>query len=148
MKDLNRLAIVSVDRLKDCSEPFAKELIKLWYDRELKGEAIVYEKSDRILGFILLEHKEGEIVNRGLYVRENFRGYGIGQSMLAYLHKSYCESHMIWTNITKGSEGIYNKFNYKILGERKEFGQYVAYYPESKTTKSKIQQLKNKVDGK
>lgn len=148
MKDLNRLAIVSVDKLKDCSEPFAKELITLWHNRKLRGEAIVYEKSDRILGFILLEHKEGEIVNRGLYVRENFRGYGIGQSMLTYLHKSYCKSHMIWTNITKGSEGIYYKFNYKVLGERKEFGQFIAYYPESKTTKSKIQQLKNKVDGK
>ncbi|HMS90905.1 MAG TPA: GNAT family N-acetyltransferase [Candidatus Absconditabacterales bacterium] len=147
MKDLNRLAIVSVDKLKDCSEPFAKELLTLWHNRKLRGEAIIYEKSDRILGFILLEHKEGEIVNRGLYVRENFRGYGIGQSMLTYLHKTYCKSHMIWTNITKGSEGIYHKFNYRVLGERKEFGQFIAYYPESKITESKIQQLKNKVDG-
>lgn len=148
MRELNRLAIVSVDKLKDCSEPFAKELIKLWYDRNLQGQAIIYEKSDKILGFILLEQKENEIVNRGMYVRENFRGYGIGQSMLAYLHYSYYKSHMIWTNITKGSEGIYHKFKYKILGERKEYDQYIAYYPESKTVKSKIQQLKNKVDGK
>lgn len=148
MKDLNRLAIVSVDRLKDYSEPFARDLIQLWYDRKLQGQVIIYEKSDSILGFMLVEVKESEIVNRGLYVRENFRGYGIGQAMIAYLHKSYCGSHMIWTNINKGSEGIYHKFNYKILGERREYNQYVAYYPDSKITKSKIQQLKNKVDGK
>jgi hypothetical protein len=147
MKDLNRLAIVSIDRLQDCSEPFAKDLIQLWYDRNLQGQVIIYEKSDRILGFMLVEVKESEVINRGLYVRENFRGYGIGQAMIAYLHKSYCGSHMIWTNINKGSEGIYQKFNYEILGERKEYGQYVAYYPESIITQEKIKQLKSKIDG-
>ena len=147
MKDLNRLVTVSVDSLQDCSEPFAKDLLQLWYDRNLQGELIIYEKSHSILGFILVEVKKDEVINRGLYVRENFRGYGIGQAMIAYLHSSYCGSHMIWTNITKGSEGIYHKFNYKILGERKEYGQYVAYYPESNTTKEKIEQLKKKIDG-
>jgi len=60
-KDLNRLTVTSVDRVKNCSEPFAKELLKLWYDRNLKGQVIIYEKSDRILGFTLVEIQKDEV---------------------------------------------------------------------------------------
>lgn len=146
MIELLRLKVTSVDKIEPIfTDDFSKELISLWKQRELQGEVLVYEDDITIRGFLLVELTEDEAINRGLVVSENRRGKGIGNLLLDFLHRRY-HTRFIWTNITKGSDQIYQKFNYIPIGYRKELEQTVAYYPESRVTLSKINKLRQKVD--
>ena len=153
--------------LNDVKEPFAKELLDLWNRRGLRGYAVLYRDaiaknhkglisytSSPVLGFVLVEKKEGTTTIRGLYVSPEARKRSIGSRLIQYVQKIskqdkegyvYGEK-AIWVNITSGAENIYTRLGFKILGTRKDFpDQKIAYWgnisPEevSRVKNSKIQ---------
>jgi len=149
MKGLSKLRIISVSDLPKFKEPFANELILLWKERGLRGVTLLleqhYEKSIEPVGFMLVEMKKNENINRGLFIREHFRGQGGAHTILGFLHNHF-SNKFIWTNITEGIEELYDVYEYKTVGYRKEFKQTVAYYSKSNYTEEQVEQLKQKVD--
>ena len=142
-------SIFSSQILNDIKDPFAKELINLWRERDLKGYAILYRdaiaKQEKglvsydlspVRGFILVEKSPGSEVAtiRGLFVEPEARNRSIGSRLIRYVQQvvkqkaSYGEK-AIWVNITLGAENIYTRLGFKILGTRKDFpDQKIAYW--------------------
>lgn len=145
MKEEIKLETLSVNHVTAPSDPFAQELISLFMERKLEGFALCISVESELAAFVLVEHKTGSdmLINRGLFVDSKYRGKGLAKEMLSKLHLL---PFFIWTNITEGSEKIYQHFEYKVVGERKELKQSIAYYPNKYVTQEKINFLLGKVD--
>ncbi len=128
-------------------DSFSKEIIELWKSRKLKGEIVEAVQNSKKLGYLLIEVRDDEVINRGMFIKGDMRGQGGAQLLLNYLHTKF-SNKFIWTNISEGAFGIYEKFHYIVVGERKEYNQTVAYFSNGNETKEKLEYLKSKVYGK
>lgn len=146
MKELLKLEIASAGKIElDIQDPFVKELEDLWNSRDLSGVLLKIYQGVNLVGVLLVETNVREAINRGLYVVPEYRGKRIAKNLLDYLHKIFY-NRFIWTNITKGSEEIYERYGYKTVGFRSRFNQYVAYFPNEQATPENVQGLIEKVD--
>lgn len=102
----------------------------MWDSRGMEGEiyeAILYNLP---VGFILLENNSQELKTiRGTWVNSDLRGKGVGQ----FLMKAVCSDYEhrpvdIKVNITKGAEGFYEKFGFKIVGHRDDFDMNIGLW--------------------
>jgi len=140
-----RLEQTSIEKLQDIfSDDFPQSLVKLWSERELQGKCFWICKGLEPVAFVLVEETDRGVVNRGLFVKFSEHSQGLGQRLLDHVHTTY-SSEFIWTNITKGSEGIYRKNGYIELGERNGLNQIIAYYPNGKESQDYINYLKSKL---
>lgn len=146
MKESLRLEVHSIGRVEiPFEDVFAKELEMLWNSRGLQGYQYIVYKGSQPLGFLLVELTPTEAINRGLFVDISHRGRGVADLLLNSLHKTQV-GKFIWTNITKGSERVYRKHGYKIIGFRQELNQSIGYYTNGKATGPNIEKLMKKID--
>lgn len=97
------------------------------------------------VGFILLEdHAFGNFTIRGTWVSEIFRKMGIGTRMMEEIFRIAGSTSRIWVNITPGSEKFYEKFDFKMVGSRSDFGQTIGVYSKhyNQATLEELAQLK------
>lgn len=151
MKELNLLKSTLNYRVLSCidfkveNDKFARELIDLWNFRKMKGHVhSVVTKEKEIVAFLLVELRQGEAINRGLFVKNSFRNKGLANALLTRFHIVY-NSRFIWTNINEEALGFYIKYHYIIVGKREEYDQWIAYYPNGIETENKITKLKQKI---
>jgi GNAT superfamily N-acetyltransferase len=112
-----------IKELRDISDPFSQELIKLWDDRKLTGKVFYMLDGLTCIGYILLDtSNRSRWTIRGFFVQGQYRGRGFGQKLLqsatyycTNLHKD------VYVNITKGAENIYRNEGYELLGPREDF---------------------------
>lgn len=85
------------------------------------------------VGFILLEDsvKTGPNLKtiRGTWVDPDYRGMGVGEKLLKKILNEYEHRPVdILVNITKGAEGFYEKYGFKIVGHRDDFDMNIGLW--------------------
>ena len=82
------------------------------------------------VGFILLQDNSERLRTiRGTWIDENFRGRGLGEKLLKEILDEYEHQLVdIVVNITKGAEGFYEKYGFKIVGHRDDFDMNIGLW--------------------
>ena len=132
----------TVSLLKD---GFAQELLDLWDSRDMRGMTYTGYVYSKPVGFVLLENNSAELRTiRGFWIREDFRGKGIGSSLLEQVLRDY--EHLpvdIKVNITPGAERFYEQHGFEIVGYRDDFkmniGLWKSLVPKRQYEKNIIQ---------
>lgn len=116
--------------LHTVKDPFARDLLDLWESRKAKGTVYTVYLYSLPVGFILLENSSRKLRTiRGTWVNENFRGQGIGEFLLKTILQEYEHQPVdIVVNITKGAEGFYEKYGFKIVGHRDDFDMNIGLW--------------------
>lgn len=114
--------------IRDIPDPFSKELVRLWDERNLKGQIFSEWEEKEVSGYILVENTltKDHVTIRGLFVCEQCRGKGVAKQLLHCVKSFY--SRPIVVNITEGVERLYESVGFVIVGTRKDFpDQKIAY---------------------
>lgn len=82
------------------------------------------------VGFILLQNNsENRKTIRGTWIDAKFRGQGLGEALMKAVQKEYEHEPVdILVNITKGAEGFYEKYGFKIVGYREDFDMNIGLW--------------------
>lgn len=102
-------------------DEFAKELLELWRNREMKGIVYTAYLYTEPAGFILLQENDlYKCTIRGTWIHSALRGKGVGAFLMREVLR--CNSDVdIIVNVTKGAEGFYEKFGFSKIGHRDDF---------------------------
>lgn len=89
------------------------------------------------VGFILLQNNsENHKTIRGTWIDAKFRGQGLGEALMKAVQKEYEHEPVdILVNITKGAEGFYEKYGFKIVGYREDFDMNIGLWEALKENK-------------
>lgn len=122
-----RLLPLGLSTIKD---PFARELLDLWRLRKLEGSVYIAYLYTLPVGFILLQNNsENRKTIRGTWIDAKFRGQGLGEALMKAVQKEYEHEPVdILVNITKGAEGFYEKYGFKIVGYREDFDMNIGLW--------------------
>lgn len=116
--------------LSTIKDPFARELLDLWRLRKLEGSVYTAYLYTLPVGFILLQNNsENRKTIRGTWIDAKFRGQGLGEVLMKAVQKEYEHEPVdILVNITKGAEGFYEKYGFKIVGYREDFDMNIGLW--------------------
>ena len=93
------------------------------YNPALDGVWIC-EHNNRIVGFVLLMHKENNIAQlRYFYLEPEYRGIGLGKKLMslymAFLKEKGYQSSYLWTtNELKAAASLYKRYGFKLTEEK------------------------------
>lgn len=82
------------------------------------------------VGFILLQNNSEKLKTiRGTWIDAQFRGRGLGEALMKLVQNEYEHEPVdILVNITKGAEGFYEKYGFKIVGYREDFDMNIGLW--------------------
>lgn len=127
--------------LLNFSESFSQELLQIWQDNNWNGYVYIAYLENRPIGYILYQDTD---TIRGFFVTSSERRKGIGEYLLDYVCRDNEDKECIKVNITVGSESLYKKHNFVLLGPRKDFSSLIVAYRGNPSSKE-LKKMKEKV---